>query len=77
MRQLTVETVETVEKVETVVTVVTVETVETVETVGTLEDYEKIFSKSSNVLILKTCGVISDTYASLKSMTKVMEDLVF
>ena len=74
MRQLTVETVE---KVETVVTVVTVETVETVETVGTLEDYEKIFSKSSNIPILKICGVISDTYPSLKSLTKVMEDLVF
>ena len=36
-----------------------------------------IFSKSSNVPILKICGVISDTYPSLKSLTKVMEDLVF
>ena len=64
-------TVETVETVETVVTF------ETVETVGTLEDYEKIFSKSSNVPILKICGVISDTYPSLKSLTKVMGDLFF
>ena len=71
MRQLRQLTVETVEKVETVVTVVTV------ETVGTLEEFEKIFSKSSNVPILKICGVISDTYPSLKSLTKVMEDLVF
>ena len=68
MRQLTVETVEKVEKV------VTVETVEKVETVVTVE---KIFSKSFNVPILKICGVISDTYPSLKSLTKVMEDLVF
>ena len=32
------------------------------------------FSKSCNVPILKICGVISDTYPSLKSLTKVMED---
>ena len=36
-----------------------------------------VFSKSSNVPILKICGVISDTYPSLKSLTKVMEDFVF
>ena len=26
------------------------------------------------ILILKICGVIADTYPSLKSLTKVMED---
>ena len=37
----------------------------------------RLISTHSNVPILKICGVIPDTYSSLKSLTKVMVDFVF